>query len=389
MAICFAALAIPSVAQMQAGTAQAKKVGVVTLERQSVPRIFDLPGRAVAYEQVEVRPRVGGVVTKIVYIPGEVVDVGDPLFELDDANYVADVASKSADLIKAEADLPVKQAAYDRALKLEGQGYTKAQVESAQFDLASARATLDAAKAALEYAKTQLSWTRISSPIQGFPEVWNVSVGDLVTSGQDNALTTVTRLDPIYVDMLETSARILEVRNMIDSGNLSVNKKKLRANLILENGETYTGNGSLVAPSATVSTSTGTVSMRFEFENTQRKIMPGMFLRGTIEIGRIKAFLVPQRAGERSATGDLTVYIVGEGSKAKRVTLEALGSYDNSWIVSDGLEEGQQLILDGLKNMASGTLVEPVPAEIDEDGLVKNSAADDTAHAAESRTPKP
>ncbi len=364
-------LASPVLAQ----EAQPMKVGVLTLAQQAVPQSIDLPGRAVAYEQVGVRPRVDGVVEKILYTPGKPLAVGDPLFQLDDAAYVASVASDQASVAQAEADLPVKQAAYDRALKLEGQGYTTAEVESAQSDLASAKATLDAARAALNYAQTELSWTTILSPIEGIPEVAAVSVGDLVTAGQDSAMTTVTRLDPIYVDMLEPSARLLVLRKKIESGLLSPNEK-LNATLILEDGETYTGSGALVSPSATVSTSTGTVSMRFEFENGDRKILPGMFLRGTVEFGTMQAFLVPQRATERDATtGALTAYVVGDDGKAAQVSFSSEAVYRNSWVVTEGLAEGQQLILDGLKTMAAGTAVEAVPAEIDENGLVKDLAA--------------
>ncbi|MEF2073754.1 efflux RND transporter periplasmic adaptor subunit [Consotaella sp. CSK11QG-6] len=374
--ICLAAAGDAS-AQPAEQNSQPMKVGVLTLERQSVPQTFDLPGRAVAYEQVQIRPRVDGVVKKILYTPGQMLQAGDPLFQLDDASYVATVASDQADLAKAKADLPVKQAAYDRAVKLKGQGYTQAEVESAQSDLASAQATLDAAKSALDYAQTQLSWTKIASPIQGIADVSEVSVGDLVTSGQDDAMATVTRPDPIYVDMLEPSARLLEIRRKIESGKLAPNAK-LHATLILEDGETYTGSGSLVAPSATVSTSTGTVSIRFQFENADRKILPGMFLRGSVQIGTTQAVLVPQRAVEISSTGELTAYIVGDDGKARQVSFFSIGSYNNNWVVSDGLEAGQRLILDGLKTMASGTVIDPVPAEIDENGLVKDTVADGT-----------
>lgn len=371
--LCLAAVALtwcsaPLLAQ-ENGQTQAMKVGVMTLERQPVPQTIDLPGRAVAYEQVGVRPRVDGVVEKILYTPGQPLSAGDPLFQLDDAAYVATVASDQANVAEAEADLPVKQSAYDRAAKLEGQGYTRAEVESAQSDLASARAALDAAHAALNYAQTELSWTTIRTPISGIPEVADVSVGDLVTAGQDDAMTTVTRLDPIYVDMLEPSARLLELRNRIESGALAPNGK-LHAALVLEDGETYTGTGSLVSPSATVSTSTGTISMRFQFENGDNRILPGMFLRGTVEFGQMDAFLVPQRATERDASGVLTAYVVGDDGTAEQVSFQSVGVYQNNWIVTDGLSEGRQLILDGLKTMAPGTAVEGVPAEIDADGLV-------------------
>ncbi len=374
--LSFVGVTNSSEAQQDKATSEAQQVGVMSLERQKVPQTISLPGRAVAFEQVDIRPRVDGVVTKILYTPGATLKVGAPLFQLDDASYVASVASDKADLAKAEADLPVKQATYERALALKGQGYTEAEVESARSDFASAQATLDAAQSALDYAKTQLSWTTIRSPIEGVPEVSEVSVGDLVTSGQSDALTTMTRLNPIYVDMLDTSTNILKMRRQIKSGSLQASKQ-LDARLQLEDGEVYTGKGTFVAPSSTVSTTTGTISMRFEFENSDHQILPGMFLQGEVEVGTLDAFLVPQRATERSSTGDLTAYIVDEDSKAKQVTFTSIGVYENSWIVTDVLESGQKIILDGLKTMASGTLVKPVAAEIDEDGLVRDVANDE------------
>ncbi len=345
----------------------AKSVGVITLQAQDVTQNVDLPGRAVAFEQVDVRPRVDGVVKQIIYTPGETVKVGDPLFQLDDAQYVATVAADKATLVQAQADLPVKQAAYDRAVKLQNQGYTQAEVESAQYDLASAKATLDSAEAALIYAQTQLSWTTIRSPINGIPEVQEVSVGDLVSAAQDDALTTVTRLDPVYVDMLEPSTHILQIRRQIDKGELSPNRS-LAAELVLEDGETYTGSGKIVTPSAIVSTSTGTVSLRFEFQNPDLKIRPGMFVHGTVTIGTTKAWLVPQRTTTISTTGNLTAFVVQQG-KAKLVNLTYSGTHNDNWIVTAGVSDGDALIVDGLKNLSDGAEVKTVPVAIDDDGI--------------------
>jgi len=351
-------------------------VGVITLHKQPIPRMFVLPGRAVAYEQVDIRPRVDGVISEILYTPGKKLEVGAPLFQLDDASYVAAVASDEADMALAKAKLPIAQAAYTRAKKLEGAGYTQAQVESARSDLAEAQATLKAAEAALTYARIQHSWTTVTSPIQGYAEVPNVSVGDLVTSGQSDALTTVTRLDPIYVDMPDPSMRFLSIRNQITSGILQPTSG-LNAILQLENGEIYAGVGQLVAPSKTVSSTTGTISIRFRFENPEQKILPGMFLRGSIQFGTIQGFLVPQRAASMDASGKLTVFRVAANGTSEQISMQTQGAYNNSWIVSDGIEEGDQIIVDHLKSMRSGTAITPIESTIDENGLVQ-----DQQHAA-------
>lgn len=355
------------------------QVATITMAKESVPRTFSLPGRAVAYQQVQIRPRVGGLVTEILYTPGKPLKAGDPLFKLDDASYVAAVASNTSDYLKAQADLPVKQGNVDRAQRLLNAGSTQVQLESAQADLAAAKATLDATKAALDYAQTQLSWTTVTSPIDGIPEVAAVSVGDLVAAGQANALTTITRLDPINVDMLETSARLLQIRSQIDDGTLSPNQS-INATLMLEDGQTYSGRGRMIAPSALVSTTTGTITVRFQFDNPQHMILPGMFVNGTADLGRAEAYLVPQRAATHAANGDLTAFIVKDG-KAQPVTMTAQTSYQNNWVVTSGLSDGDQLIVDGLKTLSAGREVQALPATLDADGLVQPIAANATTNA--------
>ena len=373
LALCLFALPVsPATAQDAPPPA---RVGVMTLEKQTVPRVVTLPGRAVAYQSVDIRPRVGGVIEEILYSPGDMLDAGTPLFRIDDAASRATVASARADLAKAEANLPVAQSAYDRASELAGRGYTEAEVEATRAALSEARATLEAAEAALEYAETELSWTTITSPISGVGDLAEVSVGDLVTSGQSEALTTITQLDPIDVDMLEASARMLSVREDIDAGVLSM-QDHLEAKLVLETGQVYRGTGQLVSPGTAVSTSTGSFTVRFRFDNPDRQILPGMFLRGEITLGTTDAFLVPQRAAQRGNSGQLTVYVVGEDGTSRQVLVEDSGTYDNSWIIRDGLSEGDQLILDGLKSMAPGQPVTPVTASVDEDGLVQDAAAE-------------
>ncbi|MZR30683.1 efflux RND transporter periplasmic adaptor subunit [Sneathiella litorea] len=365
-------LGYPLNVQAQAAKPQGPaEVGVVEVHQQTVPHTVQIPGRAVAYEQAGVRPRVTGVITEKLYTPGKELKAGDPLFQLDDASYAAEVASKEAAVVEAEADLPVKQAAYDRALRLHSTGTTsEATLETAQSSLASAKATLQSAKAALKFARTQLSWTTIRAPIDGVAEVASVSIGDLVTEGQTNTLTTITTLDPIDADMLDTSANILAVRKQIRSGTLEFNRK-ITAQLTLENGEVYLGEGSLVTPSASVSTSTGTVSVRFRFENPHHLIRPGMFLRAQVTLGTKSAVLVPQRAGEHGADGKLKIFVVGEDGKSKQLSLETAGSYENNWIIQSGLEDGTLVIVDGQKNLRAGVELKPVPVKIDADGLTQ------------------
>lgn len=345
------------------------EVGVITLAAEDVPYVLAVPGRAVAYEQVAIRPRVEGVVTEILYHAGQPLKVGDPLFRLDDASYAATVAADEAALAEAEAALPLKQEALERTTKLRGTGYTQSDLETAQADLASAEAAVQSAQAALKYARTQLSWTTITSPIEGIAEVAAVSVGDLVTAGQSDALTTITRLDPIDVDLMQASSQLLSIRQQIEDGSIRPGED-LQAQLVLENGEVFTGTGTLFAPSAQISTTTGSQSIRFRFDNPDHRILPGMFLRGQVTLGTIHAFLVPQRAGEMLADGSFTVYLAGEDGKAHLRKLKPMDSYGNAWIVREGLQDGERLILDGQKSLSDQAQIVAVPASLDENGLV-------------------
>ena len=348
------------------------EVGVVEMTLQEVPRVVTSPGRAVAFQEVEVRPRVGGVIEEILYTPGQSLEIGDPLFRIDDASYLAAVATARANVATAEANLPVMQAAYARAEQLSGRGFTEAEVEAARASLAEAQATLDSTRAALKFAETELSWTTLKSPIAGRADVATVSVGDLVTAGQADALTTIVRSDPIYVDMMEASARILSFRKGIAEGTLEQNDV-LQATLTMENGDVFRGTGQMVTPGNDVSTTTGTVTIRFVFDNPEHVIIPGMFVRGEVTLGTMQSFLVPQRAATRGNSGQLTAYIVGEDGTAEQVVLEDDGSYQNAWIVREGLSEGDRLIVDGLSSLRPGQAVTPVAAIIDEDGISREA----------------
>lgn len=367
-----AALAMAGTALAQAAPGPSP-VGVIMLERQAVQRRFTLPGRAVASQEVAIRPRVSGVVTEILYQAGTPVTKGAPLFRLDQASYVAALSSANAALARAEAMVPVSAAALDRAVALEGTGSSRATVEAARATAAQAVADVASAKAALQLATTELSWTAITSPIDGIAGIAAVSVGDLVTASQADALATVTTIDPIFVDMYEPAARILSVRDQIEAGALTLNER-LEATLTLEGGYVQRGGGTIVAQGFDVSTTTGTQDFRFRFDNPDLRILPGMFVRGEVELGTVEAFLVPQRAATRGRDGGLTAFVVADGKAASR-TLVTSGTEGSNWIVTDGVAEGEALIVDGLARLAEGAAVAPVPVTIDAEGVVRDAKA--------------
>ncbi|WP_192931125.1 efflux RND transporter periplasmic adaptor subunit [Gemmobacter serpentinus] len=348
------------------------KVGVMEMQRTDVKRRSILPGRAVAYQEANIRPRVTGLVTEILYTPGQPIEAGAPMFRLDRASYEAALDSARATVARSEAALTLAEAAANRARALEGSGSTRVTVESAEAEAAQARATLRGAEADLRLAEQQLAWTEINSPIPGIPGFPAVSVGDLVTNGQSDGMATVTTLDPIYVDLYEPAARLLSIREQVESGAL-MPQERLEVTLTLENGQTYTGSGTLAAPSVSVSTTTGTQDMRFRFDNPDSRILPGMFLRGDVVLGRMEAIRVPQRAATIGPNGILSLFIATEG-KARKIEVMPAGSDGNEWLITEGLAPGSLLIVDGLTNLRDGAEVETVPVSIDAAGVVQDLA---------------
>ena len=347
---------------------RAIEVGVITLEREPVPFTTTVPGRAVAYQQVDIRPRVGGMISEIVYESGRPVAAGDVLFRIEDDTYRADVASAQAAVDLAQASVDAAQETVTRYENLLGTGVTAEDMATARVSLKQAEADRSSAQAALEVARLDLERTEITSPISGYATVPTVSVGALVTENQTDALTTVTRLDPIYVDVAESSRRVGEIRNRFDTGSLQ-RGDRLEINLELETGDTYSGEGEMVSPGTTVSTTTGTTEMRLRFENAERRIMPGQYLRVDITIGTIQAVLVPQGATSRASNGELTAFVAVDGLAEERV-LEDQGSYRNAWVVTEGVAPGDSLIVDGLSNLRSGAAVTTLPVTISDDGVV-------------------
>lgn len=380
--VCTALLALCGLAlpgHAQDGQTPPPRVGVVTVQPEPVPRVVTLPGRAVAQADAAIRPRVGGLITEVLYRPGTALEAGAPMFRIDPTTYRANLSSAEAQVTSARAALTQAETSFSRTERLLGSGTTQAQVDESRATLEQAQAALQAAEAARTLAQAELDWTTVTSPIDGMASVAQVSVGDLVTANQAEALATVTRLDPIEVDMYEPSARMLSLREDISAGRLQLTEK-IEATLTLETGETYAATGELVAPGFTVSTSTGAVDTRFRFDNPRRLLLPGMFLRGQINLGRTDAFLVTQNAATRDKTGQLSAWVVRDG-KAAQVELTDNGTYRHHWIVTEGLEPGDLLAVDNLSALSEGAAVTPVPVTLDENGVVREPAAEAPAQA--------
>ncbi|ARC36404.1 efflux RND transporter periplasmic adaptor subunit [Paracoccus yeei] len=362
-----------SLAQARRGPDGPTPVGVVTTAEEDVPRTVTLPGRAIAYQQTAIRPQVGGEILEIVYDPGRPVRAGDVLFRIDPETLAAALAAAEASVAGAEASLTQAQNTVTRYRRLEGSGVSAVDRANAEVALKQAEADLAAARAARDAAQLSLDRTAILSPLDGMADVPQVSVGDLVTANQSEALTTITQLDPIYVDVSESSARLMRSRAGGSAGQL-IRTGAVQTRLTLETGEEYQGEGRLVSPGIAVSPTTGTVPIRLRFDNPDLRILPGQFLRVQMTLGSTRAVLVPQRATSRASDGTLTAFVVRDG-RAQQVVLSEQGSYRNNWIVTQGISPGEQLILDGLDDLRAGTEVAPVPVQIDAQGVVREIAA--------------
>ena len=359
-------------------TPQALSVGTVTLAVERVPLRLNVSGVAVASENAQIRPQVAGVVQQILYKPSQPLKVGDPMFQIDATSYQAALAVAEANLASANAARDEAQANADRYGALAGRGVTQADADSARSALLQAEAAVAVAEANVKSAQFNLDNTTIKSPIEGQASVPDISVGDLVTSGQSDALATVTKLDPIYADLADTSAQMLRLRSMFSSGTLQPGDN-LGVRLILENGEALSGDGQVISVGEQVSTSTGTFNVRVEIANPDRQVLPGMFVQAQLTFGTMDAVLVPQVAAVAQADGTVQIYLVEDGKAVAR-KVAPTGSTDSAWIVPRGLAAGDLLIVDNRDNLRDGIAVAPVAVRVETGGIVR--PVEDSASAA-------
>ncbi len=384
----------PAEAQQMRGPAGPTEVGIMPVTRSEVPVTVELPGRAVAYQLAAIRPKVGGEITEIPYVAGSEVATGTVLFRLEDESLEAELAAQEVAVTSGEAALKWARDTVERYRKLSGSGVSLTDVQSAVVALAQAEAALGATKSRLQLAKLALERTAITSPIPGIVAVTPFSVGDIVSANQSDQLTEVAQVDPIYVDVSESRARILRHQQSINDGAMQPLGAPIDARLTLETGEVYAQSGRVLSPGSAVSATTGTIPIRLQFPNPDRMILPGQFVRVTLTIGQINAILVPQRATSRSAAGQLTAFVARD-NKAVEVRLTEQGTHDNAWIVTEGLTEGESLILDGLDNLRDGAEITTVPVTIDAEGVVRDvppdpePAQEDAAASAQHDAPRP
>lgn len=335
------------------------EVGVVSVRTSDAPLELELPGRLSASQVAEIRPQVSGIVTKRLFTEGSLVKAGQPLYQLDAAAFEAERARTAAALQKAEASLAVARtkAARDAEL-LKADAISRQAADDSAGALKQAEADVAVARAALDAARVQLERARIVAPISGRTEVSSVTAGALVTANQTQVLTTVQQLDPMQVDIVQSSAELLGLRRQLEGGTGS---RQIR--LQLEDGSIHPHPGTLQVSGVTVDRGTGAVTLRATVPNPQGSLLPGMVVRAKLLAGVDRGVvLVPQQGVSRSPTGDATALVVGEGNKVERRRLVLERAVGNQWLVTSGLKVGDQLIVEGLQRARPNQPVKPVPA---------------------------
>jgi len=345
---------------------QATPVGTMTLEAQTVGLIEEMPGRTVAFRKAAVRPQVDGIIKERNFTEGAFVEAGQQLYMIDQAVYMAELDAAQAELAKQRATLDQTTktlARYEKLVKTQAvseQTYDDAVAAKAQSnaDVAAARAQVDQARINVEY-------TTVTAPISGQISSSDVTEGALVTANQTDALTTITQLDPIYVDVTQAGGRLMKIKQAIQSGRIQgVENGKIEVALIIDaTGVEYPHTGTLQFSDVSVNETTGTVRLRAVFPNPDGVLLPGMFVRGQVRQGKLEgAFLVPQKAVMRRPDGTAYVYTIGDGKVvSKDIQIEQ--SQGENWLVTAGVEDGEQLIVDGIQRIAPGAPVTAQPVE--------------------------
>ncbi|KFF66348.1 multidrug transporter [Pectobacterium brasiliense] len=338
---------------------QMPEVGIVTLKTEALNVMTELPGRTSAYRIAEVRPQVGGIILKRNFIEGSDVKAGASLYQIDPATYQASYNSAKGSLAQAQAQAEIARLTVNRYKPLLGTNYvSKQDYDQAVATSRQADAAVQAAKAAVDTAQINLAYTKVNSPIEGRVGKSTVTEGALVATGQATALTTVQQLDPIYVDVTQSSNDFLQLKKELENGTLKQSEGKANVRLLLENGTEYTEAGTLEFSDVTVDETTGSITLRAIFPNPQHNLLPGMFVRARLDSGvNPTALLVPQQGVTRDPRGQATAMVVGEGDKVEPRTLKTSKAIGDKWLVTEGLKAGDRIIVTGLQKIRPGAQV--------------------------------
>lgn len=338
----------------------APEAGFIVLQTSTVPVRLELPGRTTAFETSEVRPQVSGIIQARLFTEGATVKAGEVLYRIDPRVYAAALDQARADLASALATSNANRMRAERSGELAKTGVvSKQDLLDAQAAAEASAAAVERARAGVATAQLNLQFTQVSAPISGRIGRSVVTNGALVTAGQAAPLATIQRLDPIFVDIQQSSSTLLALRRQTADGGLA--RASTEVNLVLEDGSRYPQAGVLQFAESMVDASTGTVTVRARFPNPQGLLLPGMFVRAEFAPVQARdAILVPQQAVSRDPQGNATALVIGADSKAELRQVVADRTSGQDWVVSKGLQAGDQLIVEGLGRIQAGQAVRPV-----------------------------
>jgi len=345
----------------QRAAARPPQVVVMEAAPQRVVLSTELPGRVSAYRRAEVRPQVGGILKDRLFVEGSAVEAGQALYKIDPATYEAALDSAKAALAKAEARLAPARLKVNRYRSLFGiKAVSRQELEDAQTSFDEAKADVAVCRVAVRTASIHLAYTDVTAPIAGRIGKSSVTQGALVTANQAAPLAVIQQLDPVYVDVTQSSLDLLRLRERLASGRLShAGEARAAVRLRLENGSEYPLDGALQFADITVDESTGMVSLRAVFPNPDGVLLPGMYVRARLNEGvDEKALLVPQLAVARDARGQASVFVVGADGKAERRAVEATEMAGNCWNVTAGLSPGDKVVIEGFQKLRHGMPVQ-------------------------------
>lgn len=337
------------------------EVGVYQVQSQSLALVTELPGRTTDFRQAEIRPQVSGILQKRHFTEGQQVSAGELLYQIDPAPYQAAVATAEANLSRAQA---AATNAEQRLKRLQGliasQVVSQQDVDDARATVLQAEAEVQAAAAQRQAARINLDYTRITAPIAGQIGRSMVTEGALLTANQGEVLATIRQLDPIYVDLTQSSSELLQLRRQLTG----TQQQAVSVKLALEDGSQYPAAGELQFSEASVDPSTGMVTLRAVFPNPDRLLLPGMFVRASLaQAEQSNVVLVPQAAVQRLPKGATQVLVVNNEQQveARQITLGR--SYQQYWVVQDGLAAGERVIVAGLQKVQPGAQVNAVAVQ--------------------------
>lgn len=341
------------------------EVGVVTVTPTAVTLTRELPGRTSAFRVAEVRARVNGIVLKRLFTEGADVKEGQRLFLIDPAPYQAALDGARAALARAEANLANARLQAQRYADLvKDNAVSQQEHDNAMAALKAQEADVAAARAAEQQARINLGYTAVTAPVSGRIGRSAVTEGAYVQASQATLLATVQQLDPVYVDLSQSSAEVMRLRRDLESGRLqSAGAGRAKVKLVTEDGREYGATGALQFTDVTVDPSTGSISLRALFPNPKGELLPGMFVRARLEEGvNPQALLVPQVGVTRDPKGNPIALVVGADRKVERRQLVTDRAVGDAWLVTSGVKPGEQVIVEGLQKVRPGAAVNPVPA---------------------------